>query len=112
MKAKKKDPVVKGGTLNEVTVTPYTKNKYDFEDRMNNKATGKVDPSYPIFDYLLGMGLGGAAKKMAKKKVKKAIAGFGKDKVRKAPIKNRLKSAGIRSSLLAKDVSEVYKNTK
>jgi|21_taG_2_1085346.scaffolds.fasta_scaffold30384_3 hypothetical protein len=112
MKAKKKDPIVSGGILDEVTITPYTKNKYAFEDRMNKKATGKAESVYPIADILMGVGLGSVAKKMAKKKVKKAIAGFGKDKVRKAPIKQRIKSLGIRAGLFANDASSVYNNNK
>ena len=104
MKAKKKhkSPAY-GGTLKEVTVTPYTKDKYAFEDRMSNKAKGNIDPSYPIFDALLGKAFLKPLKKGAKSVVKKA---FGKKTTKKASKAKVLKYRGVQSGLAAKDVNE------
>ena len=107
MKAKKKEPIyIDRDSLDEVVVTPYTKNMYALEDRLKNKATGALKPSYPIFDALAGRGVIKALKKGASNTVKKAIKGFGKTKVKKAPKKKVLKYRATQLGLGAKDVKE------
>jgi hypothetical protein len=104
---KKKEPVyVSRDSLDEVVVTPYTKNMYVLEDRLKNKATGGLKPSYPIFDFLAGRGVIKPLKKGASNIVKKAIKGFGKTKVKKAPKKKVLKYRAAQLGLEFKDVNE------
>lgn len=51
------DPAIYDGVLDEVVITPYTKSEYEFQERMDNKATGGLEPVYPIFDILTGLGV-------------------------------------------------------
>lgn len=108
MKAKKKPKgkIYKGQALNEVTVTPYTKNKYELEERLSNKAKGNVEPSYPVFDGLLGRSLMKPLKKGAKSIVKKA---FGKATKKKASPKKVIKYRAGQAGLTAKDINEYIK---
>ncbi len=46
------DKPIWDGMLDEVTITPYTQNHIAFEYMMNNKATGGLQPVYPIFDIM------------------------------------------------------------
>jgi hypothetical protein len=91
----KKSKIYKGGTLNEVTVTPYTKNKYDFEQRMNNKATGGLKPVYPIADALIGRALFKAAKPTGAL-IKKSLGRAKKGKTQKA----------LQAVMAARDIKE------
>ena len=96
MKAKKKDPIYKDkDSLDEVVVTPYTKNMYAFKERMDNKSTGSIKPSYPIFDALTGRAL---LKSVSPKfpLMKKSLGRAKKSKVYRA----------LQAALAAKDVKE------
>jgi len=96
MKAKKKDPIyVDKDKLDEVVVTPYTKNKYALEERLSNKSTGGLKPSYPIFDALLGRALLKNAKGVMP--LVKKISG---------KAKKTAKYRGTQAALAAKDVNE------
>jgi len=98
MKAKKKDPIyVDKDKLDEVVVTPYTKNKYALEERLSNKSTGGLKPSYPIFDALLGRGL-------LKSAIDKGVFPLAKKISGKA--KKTAKYRALQSMLAARDVNE------
>jgi hypothetical protein len=51
------EPVIYGGMLDEVNITPYTQNESTLEEVLGNKATGGLTPVYPIFDLLTGFGI-------------------------------------------------------
>jgi len=51
------EPAHYGGMLDEATVTPYTSSEYALQERMGNKATGGIEPVYPVFDALTGLGV-------------------------------------------------------
>ena len=51
------EPVNYGGMLDEVTITPYTQSELALQERMGNKATGGIEPVYPVFDALTGLGV-------------------------------------------------------
>jgi len=57
------EPAIYDGVLDETVVTPYTKGQYELEERLSNKATGGIEPVYPIFDILTGFGLTSASAK-------------------------------------------------
>lgn len=60
------EPAHYGGMLDEATVTPYTSSEYALQERTGNKATGGIEPVYPVFDALTGFGVTRAgAKKLA-----------------------------------------------
>lgn len=46
------DKPIWDGMLDEVTITPYTSWQIAFQERWDNKATGGLDPVYPIFEAL------------------------------------------------------------
>jgi len=46
------DKPVWDGMLDEVTITPYTQSEIAFQELMNNKATGGLEPVYPVFEVL------------------------------------------------------------
>lgn len=96
MKAKKKDPIYRDkDSLDEVVVTPYTKSMYAFQERMDNKATGGIKPSYPIFDALIGRAL----LKSVTPKVPFIKNSLGRSKKSKA-------YRAIQAALAARDVKE------
>jgi len=51
------EPAIYDGVLDEVTVTPYTRDEITFQEKLDNPATGGLKPVYPIFDALTGLGL-------------------------------------------------------
>ena len=54
------DQPIYDGMLDEAIVTPYTQSEMAFQERMNNKATGRLQPVYPVFD-MMTLGLKPAA---------------------------------------------------
>ena len=50
------DKAIWDGFLDEVTVTPYTQGHHLSQYMINNKATGGLEPVYPVFD-ILSLGL-------------------------------------------------------
>jgi len=67
------EPVNYGGMLDEVTITPYTQSELALQERMGNKATGGIEPVYPVFDALTGLGVTRAgAKKLGSSIASKA----------------------------------------
>ena len=46
------EPAIYDGVLDEVTVTPYTRDEIALQEWLANKATGGLKPVYPIFDVM------------------------------------------------------------
>ena len=51
------EPAIYDGMLDEVTITPYTQSEYAWQESRDNQATGGLEPVYPIFDVLTGLGV-------------------------------------------------------
>lgn len=73
------EPAHYGGMLDEATVTPYTQSELAFQEQMSNKATGGIEPVYPVFDALTGFGVTRAgAKKLGSSIASKANTALSK----------------------------------
>lgn len=46
------EPAIYDGVLDEVTITPYTRDEIALQEWLANKATGGLKPVYPIFDVM------------------------------------------------------------
>ena len=94
------DKPVWDGFLDEVTVTPYTQSELAFQERMADKATGAIEPVYPLFE-IMTAGLKAPATAGAKA-IEKSI----KKTIKKAP--SKLNPNYYNPNLLAKGDPSVY----
>ena len=94
------DKPIWDGFLDEVTVTPYTQSELAFQERMANKATGAIEPVYPLFE-IMTAGLKAPATAGAKA-IEKSI----KKTIKKAP--SKLNPNYYNPNTLAKGDPSVY----
>ena len=94
------DKPVWDGMLDEVTITPYTQSELAFQERMADKATGAIEPVYPLFE-IMTAGLKAPATAGAKA-IEKSI----KKTIKKAP--SKLNPNYYNPNLLAKGNPSVY----
>jgi hypothetical protein len=92
------EPAIYDGVLDEVTVTPYTRDEINLKEKLANKDTGGLEPVYPIFEILTGLGVTRAgAKNLLRLKgteLNKIYRQVGKDGLEDALKKGKIFSKG------------------